>query len=188
MRSKPGHMPGLSAWGIKWKTSKREILSGAGSDVTRVLATWMQRQDSEVESIIRSVMKPEQLLLWDLSRYWEKESINCAAVGAHFSAMVSAVAMNEAFLCYLCLAFKKQLRETELFKRNSKGREDASMTELIGGWSLKTLLQFASSLNWIPNNLIDSQIVRMMQEVLVEMRNDRFLLILFSQAKSLKRN
>ncbi len=87
----------------------------------------------ETTDLIRQLMKPMQLAIYDFTVVCETQMLKCDKAGAYLAGCMMGAAMNEALLSLLCLFYEESVKETRHYKTATQRETYEAM---VGNWNL----------------------------------------------------
>jgi hypothetical protein len=142
---------------------KVKIRGEAVQEISSVASQFFHLDLSTNDStqVLRRIMPPEQLLVYDFAFLCETEMLKCDKVGAFLPACIMGAAMVEALLSLICLQNEDEVKLTHHYGR-AKHRE--TFAAMVGRWKFEHLIRIAAELDWIPNSVVSPDWVGVLQE------------------------
>jgi hypothetical protein len=119
----------------------------------------MRAETKEATDLLRNIMDPKQLSIYDLALQCETEMLKCNSAEAYFAGCLMGAAMNEALLSLICLSYPTEVEKTKQYGWSTKKGKRGSFQEVVGSWKLEQLIKVAEELDWIPREVVAPQFV-----------------------------
>jgi hypothetical protein len=119
----------------------------------------LQTGTDETRDVMRAIMDPKHLLVYDLALQCEEEMLKCSAASAYFAGCLMGAAMNEALLSLLCMFYEDDVKNTSQYARSTKKGKPSTFRKIVGTWGLDQFINVAEQLSWIPNNVVAPEFV-----------------------------
>jgi hypothetical protein len=121
---------------------KAKVIVQDASEVSAVVAEIFpsEADDLGVNGLLRSIMDPKHVAVYELALRCETEMYKCEEAGAYLAGCLMGAAMNEACLSLLCLSYKADVQTTHHY-RNAKLRE--AYDAMVGHWKFEHLIRVA---------------------------------------------
>lgn len=147
---------------------KGKVIVQEASEVSAVVAEVFpfEVDDLGVNGLLRSIMDPKLVAVYELALRCETEMYKCEQAGAYLAGCLMGAAMNEACLSLLCLSYKADVQKTHHY-RNAKLRE--TYEAMVGHWKFEHLIRVAKELGWMPNDVVDAPTVAALLEAYREL-------------------
>ena len=113
----------------------------------------------ESADILRAIMDPKQLLIYDLALRCETEMLKCNGAEAYFAGCLMGAAMNEALLMLLCLFYTDEVKSTRQYGWSTKKDKRSAFRDVVGTWKLDQFIRVAEELAWISNDVVAPEFV-----------------------------
>lgn len=120
----------------------------------------------ETTDLIRQLMKPMQLAIYDFTVVCETQMLKCDKAGAYLAGCMMGAAMNEALLSLLCLFYEESVKETRHYKTATQRETYEAM---VGNWKFEHLIRIAAELKWIPNDVVKPELIACLKDVYIEL-------------------
>lgn len=126
-------------------------------------------ETKDVTDLLRTIMDPTQLVIYDLALQCETEMLRCNDAGAYFAGCLMGAAMNEALLSLMSLFYAKEVQGTQQYSWSTRKGKRGAFEEVVGFWKLDQLIKVAEELRWIPNDVVAPQFVMPLSNVYREL-------------------
>ena len=142
-------------------TDKNSTIRDGAAAVDKVTAELLHVQvgTRETLDVLRSIMDPKHLLVYDLALQCETEMLKCHEATAYFAGCLMGAAMNEALLSLLCMFYEDDVKNTPQYARSTKKGGPSTFRKIVGTWGLDQFINVAEELSWIPNDVVAPEFV-----------------------------
>jgi hypothetical protein len=137
---------------------KIQVMEAGVATVQQLFSNVFERSAGgrDLTQMLREIMDPKQLAIYELALRCETETLKCERAGAYLAGCLMGAAMIEAFLSLLCLFYKAEVVTTKHYK----GAEPRETYEtMVGNWKFEHLIRIAKELSWIPHNVVSLQVI-----------------------------